>query len=80
MPRTPVYRKIIQDVRRAIARGDLKPGDRLRTIDQLAADYNCSITPVKYALRIMDEAGIIETRQGIGSYVAKPPEDSDDHD
>lgn len=69
MPRTPVYRQIIADIRTAIETGHLKPGDRLPTITQLCEQYQASSTPVKTAMRILEEAGLIETWQGKGMYV-----------
>ncbi len=74
MPRTPVYREIITDIRTAIETGQLKPGDRLPTIAQLCEQYQASTTPVKYALRILEESGLIETWQGKGMYVRRRTE------
>lgn len=71
MPRTPIYREIINDVRAAIESGQLRPGDQLPTIAQLCEQYRASATPVKFALRIMEETGLIETRQGKGSFVVE---------
>lgn len=69
MPRTPAYRQIITDIRTAIETGQLKPGERLPTIDQFCEKYEVSSTPVKTAMRILEEAGLIETWQGKGMYV-----------
>lgn len=76
MPRTPVYREIITDIRTAIETGQLKPGDRLPTIAQLCEQYQVSPTPVKFALRILEEAGLIETWQGKGMYVQRRTENT----
>ncbi|MFG1776585.1 winged helix-turn-helix domain-containing protein [Micromonospora sp. NPDC049048] len=69
MPRTPVYREIISNIRTAIETGQLKPGDRLPTIAELCEQYQVSPTPVKYAIRVLEESGLIETWQGRGMYV-----------
>ncbi|WP_329013311.1 winged helix-turn-helix domain-containing protein [Micromonospora rifamycinica] len=69
MPRTPVYREIINDIRTAIETGQLKPGDRLPTIAALCKQYQASNTPVKTAMRLLEEMGLIETWQGKGMYV-----------
>ncbi|SCL42161.1 regulatory protein, gntR family [Micromonospora pallida] len=71
MPRTPAFRQIIADIRTAIETGQLKPGEQLPTIAQLCAQYDVSPTPVKYALRILEESGVIETWQGKGTYVRR---------
>lgn len=74
MPRTPVYREIIADIRKAVETGQLKPGDRLPTIAQLCEQYQASNTPVKYALRLLEAEGLIETWQGKGTYVRRRTE------
>jgi DNA-binding GntR family transcriptional regulator len=71
MPRTPVYREIISNIRTAIETGQLKPGDRLPTIAELCEQYQVSPTPVKYAIRVLEESGLIETWQGRGMYVRR---------
>lgn len=70
MPRTPAYREIITDIRASIESGQLRPGDQLPTIAQHAVLRGVSTTPVKIALRILDESGWIQSWQGKGSFVA----------
>lgn len=75
MPRVPKVRRIVADVRAKVASGELRPGAKLPTIDQIAADYECSTTPVKQAVRMLEMAGYVETQPGKGIYVAaRPPE------
>ncbi|MDG4834751.1 winged helix-turn-helix domain-containing protein [Solwaraspora sp. WMMD1047] len=69
MPRTPVYEQVIADVVAAIEAGTLKPGDKLPSIAELRERYESSAWPIRYALRILDERGWIETHQGKGSFV-----------
>ncbi|MCX4474786.1 winged helix-turn-helix domain-containing protein [Micromonospora sp. NBC_01655] len=76
MPRTPVYREIIRDIRTAIETGQLQPGDRLPTIAQLCEQYQASNTPVKTAMRLLEEMGLIETWQGKGMFVRQRTEDA----
>ncbi|MCZ7376568.1 winged helix-turn-helix domain-containing protein [Micromonospora sp. WMMC250] len=73
MPRRPVYEQVIDDVSASIRSGTLKPGDKLPSIAELCAQYDASATPIRYALRILDERGWIETHQGKGSFVAATP-------
>ena len=75
MPRRPVYEQVIDDVTASIRGGTLKPGDKLPSIAELCTQYEASATPIRLALRILDERGWIEVHQGKGSYVAaRPPE------
>ena len=69
MPRTPVYEQVIADITASIEAGTLHPGDKLPTIAELCEQYDASATPIRYALRILDERGLIESHQGKGNYV-----------
>jgi GntR family transcriptional regulator len=70
MPVTPVYRRIIVDIRKRIDSGQLKAGDKLPSIAELQQQYKCSDTPVKAALGRLQDAGVLEGHQGRGVYVA----------
>lgn len=67
MSATPVYRRIINDVRDQVGVGLLRPGDKLPSIAQLMRKYECSDTPVKAALGRLQDAGLLEGHQGRGS-------------
>ncbi|MBM0279079.1 winged helix-turn-helix domain-containing protein [Micromonospora zamorensis] len=73
MPRQPVYEQVIDDVIRSIQSGTLQPGDKLPSIAELGEQYKASATPIRLALRILDERGWIEVHQGKGSFVAPNP-------
>lgn len=65
----PFYRQITQQVRFAIARGDLAPGDQLPTVRQLAVDLSINPNTVIRAYRELEIAGVLETQQGSGTFV-----------
>lgn len=56
-----IYTKIIQR--------QYKPGERLPTERTLAEIYSVSRMPVREALRILQQQGVIETKHGSGNYV-----------
>ena len=66
---TPVYLEIMGQVKCAIATGELKPGDQLPTVRQLAADLRVNFNTVARAYRLLDEEGIISTQHGRGTYI-----------
>ncbi|WP_442791388.1 winged helix-turn-helix domain-containing protein [Micromonospora sp. NBC_01739] len=68
-----MYEQIIADVIASIRSGALKPGEKLPSIAQLCEQYQASPTPIRTALRILDERGWIEVHQGKGSFVANEP-------
>ena len=67
----PFYRQIIEQVKFAIARGDLEPGDRLPTVRQLAVDLSINLNTVVRSYRELEIEGAIETQQGSGTFVGR---------
>ena len=61
------------DLKRRIARGDLKPGDRLPTEKALGQAYGVSRAVVREAIARIKADGLVETRQGSGAFVAVAP-------
>ncbi len=52
-----------------IIRGDLKPEDQLPTVRHLARELKVNFNTVARAYRLLDEAGVISTQQGRGTYI-----------
>jgi GntR family transcriptional regulator len=69
----PIYVQIMDQVRHKIASGDLQPGDQLPTVRQLAADLRVNFNTIARSYRLLDEAGIISTQHGRGTYILDPP-------
>jgi GntR family transcriptional regulator len=67
----PFYRQIIEQVKFAIARGDLGPGERLPTMRQLAVDLSINPNTVIRAYREMEIEGVVDTHQGSGTFVSR---------
>ena len=65
----PIYIQIIDQVKHAIAVGELHPDDQLPTIRELAADLDINFTTVARAYRLLDEEGLISTQHGRGTYI-----------
>lgn len=61
------------DLQRRIARGDLKPGDRLPTEKALGKVFGVSRAVVREAVARLKADGLIETRQGSGAFVVEAP-------
>lgn len=68
---TPLYEQIVSEVRRKILAGELKAGDHLPSIRQLAADLTTSVITTKRAYQELEGEGLIYTRAGMGSFVAE---------
>ena len=65
----PLYRQVIEQVKFAVARGDLRPGDRLPTVRQLAVDLSINPNTVIRAYRELEIEGMLQTQQGSGTFV-----------
>ena len=68
----PIYEQLANHVRHQIATGKLKPGDQLPTVRQVAADLRVNFNTVARAYRKLDEAGMISTQHGRGTYLLMP--------
>jgi GntR family transcriptional regulator len=65
----PVYRQIMDQVRRMIVAGRLAPGDRLPSIRELAATLQINALTVGKAYGELEHDGAIEMRRGLGMFV-----------
>ena len=74
----PIYVQLVERVKHLVATGTLQPGDQLPTVRQLAAELRVNFNTVARAYRLLDEAGVISTQQGRGTYVLEvpPPEEA----
>ena len=69
----PIYVQIVEQVRQQVATGKLKPGDQLPTVRALASDLRVNFNTVARAYRLLDEANLISTQQGRGTYILDEP-------
>jgi GntR family transcriptional regulator len=69
----PIYIQIVEQIRRKVANGELKQGDQLPTVRQLATDLRVNFNTVARAYRLLDEARLISTQQGRGTYIWEQP-------
>lgn len=84
MPQTPdelpriarplrLSEEVSRDLQRRIARGDLKPGERLPTEKALGDAFGVSRAVVREAIARLKADGLIDTRQGSGAFVVEAP-------
>ena len=71
---TDLYEQIAGEIRRAIAEGEAKPGERLPPAKDLAAVLGVNTNTVLRALRTLRDEGLLEFRRGRGISVAGTPE------
>ncbi|GIV62943.1 MAG: GntR family transcriptional regulator [Chloroflexota bacterium] len=66
---TPITTQIVEQIQNRVLSGELKPGDQLPTVRQLATDLRVNFNTVARAYRILDSMGLISTQQGRGTYI-----------
>ena len=71
-----LHQQVATQIRRAIAEGEAKPGDRLPPARHLAAVMGVNTNTVLRALRLLRDEGLLELRRGHGIRVTGTPERS----
>ena len=71
---TDLYEQVAAEIRRAIADGEAKPGERLPAAVDLAAILGVNKNTVLRSLQILREEGLLDFRRGRGITVAGTPE------
>ena len=71
---TDLYEQVAGEIRRAIAEGEAKPGERLPPAKDLAAILDVNTNTVLRALRVLRDEGLLEFRRGRGISIAGTPE------
>jgi DNA-binding GntR family transcriptional regulator len=67
----PPYLRVSGDLREKITSGELLPGEQLPSLDRIAADYGVSRATAQRAIKVLAEAGLVETRRRWGVFVAE---------
>ncbi|HEV3070613.1 MAG TPA: GntR family transcriptional regulator [Solirubrobacteraceae bacterium] len=71
---TPLHDQVAAQIRRAIADGEARPGERLPPARDLAAVMAVNTNTVLRALRDLREEGLLEFRRGLGVRVSGTPQ------
>ena len=65
----PIYVQIMNRVREAIAAGELKPGDKIASVRDLAADFEVHPNTMQRALTELEREGLLLSERTQGRYV-----------
>jgi len=69
----PIYTQIVNQIQSQLVNKIIKHGDQLPTVRALAQELRVNFNTVARAYRILDEARIISTQQGRGTYIIEIP-------
>jgi GntR family transcriptional regulator len=73
--RTPIYRQLEGQIREAVARGRLSPESRLPSVRDLSRQLVINPNTVARVYTELEREGILNTRPGLGVFVAQPKSD-----
>ena len=73
--RVPIYRQLMDQVRQAVARGKLQPGSRLPSVRVLSRELVVNPNTIARTYTELEREGVLNTRQGLGVFVAEPQDD-----
>lgn len=65
---TPIYSQIIALLTRSFARGEIKPGERIPSIRELALKMKVNANTAQRVYQEMERDGLIESRRGTGYF------------
>ena len=65
----PIFEQIAKNVHQMLARGALKPGDRLPSARDLAAKLSVNPNTIVHAYNQLEAQDVIEKRRGLGTFV-----------
>ncbi|WP_228893655.1 GntR family transcriptional regulator [Pseudoduganella aquatica] len=66
----PIYRQIVDQLRRMAASGQLKPGDELPSVRAVAQHHAINPMTVSKAYSMLEAEGLLARRRGLGMVIA----------
>ncbi len=69
----PIYRQLVQQVRRDLMLGRLQPGDQLPSVSEIVSALSVNPNTVVKAFSELEHQGLVVRRQGVGTFVAPAP-------
>lgn len=77
MPPNPVYehpfKRVANELRAEILRGDLAPGDKIPSENKLAARFKVTRATVRKGIALLRSEGLVTSHQGKGAFVRERP-------
>lgn len=66
----PIFMQIINQVKYLVSAGDLKPGDQLNSVRELAFNLKVNPNTISKAYKMLEMEGVISTKRGIGAFIS----------
>jgi GntR family transcriptional regulator len=65
----PIYEQVIDGIKKQIARGEIKPGDKLPSQREMAKEIQVNPNTIQRAYREMELLDLVETKRGRGTFI-----------
>ncbi|MEU6247618.1 GntR family transcriptional regulator [Glycomyces sp. NPDC047010] len=72
-PQEPPYRQIAAELRAGIAAGELRPGDRVPSVRQIAQRWGVAAATATRVMAVLRDEGLVTTKVGAGTVVSDRP-------
>jgi GntR family transcriptional regulator len=69
----PIYRQLVEQLRRRVAAGQWRPGDEVPSVRELAQALAVNPMTVSKAFSLLEAQGVLERRRGLSMVVAAQP-------
>ena len=69
----PLYLQIARQMEQLVTQGELKLGDQLPTVRELATELRINFNTVGRAYHVLDETRLLSTQRGRGTYIWEEP-------
>lgn len=67
----PIYLQVINELKKKMVKGELKPGEKMPSSRDLAVEYKVNQNTAARIYREMEMQGYCFTRRGIGTFVSE---------
>lgn len=68
---SPIYIQLANLLKKQIIRGQLRPGDKMSSVRELAIQYKVNPNTVQRTYRELEREGVVEMQRGQGTFVIK---------
>lgn len=68
-PNIPIYKQIVDLIKRRLVSGVLKPGDKLPSVREMSAELQVNPNTLQRAYQELERSGITYTQRGMGTFV-----------
>lgn len=75
----PIYRQVIEQIRGQIVAGQLKQGQQLSSVRELAEQLRVNPMTISKAYSLLELEGLVERRRGMGLFAARLRKDQEGH-